>query len=318
LVVISPETPALRGSFHLAQPERLLLGVVIGIQLLAVLFAFVLGREVDWMAFLARYFAAMGLVAVGVYIRNAKEMPRLGLAVSGIGFFTAFPAASSVFIYTLLPLQNPMIDSQLTAIGHWFGYDWRTFLLAMLDYPMVGHALAWVYHSAIPQMFGAVILLSIYGQAIELYRFLLAGMLSLLVTIAIWWAWPSVGYVGVLPYSNEQLVEMIGYSYGPDRGGLLTRLLQEGPGIITPRVITGVVGFPSYHVVMSLLVTWHLRRTIAFVPILLVNLAMVPATLLHGGHHLVDLFGGLAVFIGVAALAKHFATDVHPDVEARS
>ena len=35
---------------------------------------------------------------------------------------------------------------------------------------------------------------------------------------------------------------------------------------------------------------------VAFLPAALVNTAMVPATLSHGGHHLIDLLGGLAVF----------------------
>ena len=34
-----------------------------------------------------------------------------------------------------------------------------------------------------------------------------------------------------------------------------------------------------------------------------VNLLMVPATLVHGGHHLVDLLGGVAVFAACLWLA---------------
>jgi membrane-associated phospholipid phosphatase len=51
---------------------------------------------------------------------------------------------------------------------------------------------------------------------------------------------------------------------------------------------------------MAMIVTWYIRGTVFLVPVLLVNLAMVPATMLHGGHHLVDLLGGVVVFIGVA------------------
>ena len=103
-----------------------------------------------------------------------------------------------------------------------------------------------------------------------------------------------------------------GFRFKVNYGELLTRLLQEGPGRITPAVITGVVGFPSYHTVMALMVTWYCRRTILFVPILLVNLAMIPATLLHGGHHLIDLVGGLVVFsIGVQIANRLIKPDGH-------
>lgn len=303
MVAVSPEAQSWRGSLILAPAEKILLGIVLGTQLMAFLSAFLLDREVDWLAFLVRYLGAVGLIAVGIYIRTVKGKPRLGLSVSGIGFFTAFPAACAVFIYTLLPLPNPIVDPQLTAIGHWFGYDWRSFLLAMLDYPTISQLLGIVYHSVLPLMMGVVLLLAVCRQTTQLHRFLFVGMITLLVTIALWWLWPSVGYVGVLPYTKEQLAEMIGYSYGPDHGGLLTRLLQQGPGLITPRVIIGVVGFPSYHIVMAAMVAWYVRRTILFLPFLLASLAMVPATLLHGGHHLVDIFGGLAVFAVVAWIA---------------
>ncbi|GGB58668.1 hypothetical protein GCM10011316_33420 [Roseibium aquae] len=60
------------------------------------------------------------------------------------------------------------------------------------------------------------------------------------------------------------------------------------------------------HAVMAFMATWyavHLR--FVFYPLIVVNTLMMPATLLHGGHHLVDLFGGVAVFaIGVFAARR--------------
>ncbi len=297
-----PGRRPLRDTLVFEPGERVLLAIVLGMQLMAFLSATALQREVHWLSFLIIYLAALGLIMVGAYIRGVKNKPRLALAVSAVGFFMAFPAAFSVFSYSLLPLTNPMVDAQLTEIGRWFGYDWKTFFLAMMDYPQIMRFLGIVYHSAFPQMLIAIVTMSLYNRPVQLHRLLFVGMIALLPTIALWWIWPSVGYVGVLPYTKEALAEF-GYYFGPDRGGLLTRLLQEGPGVITRSVITGVVGFPSYHIVMALIVTWYMRGTILFIPVLLLNLAMIPATLLHGGHHLVDLVGGLAVFVVVAWIA---------------
>ena len=44
--------------------------------------------------------------------------------------------------------------------------------------------------------------------------------------------------------------------------------------------------------IMALMVVWFSRGTFAFLPLTAVNTAMVPATLTHGGHHLVDLLAG--------------------------
>jgi membrane-associated phospholipid phosphatase len=279
----------------LSRPEKSLLLFVLATGLVAAGLALALHRDVDWPPFLGGFAAAFGMAGIGAYIRRNKAKPRLALGLIGFSIFAGFTAASSVLIYSLLPLPFPMVDDVLTKAGHWLGYDWQAFVAWMTGYPWASRALAYVYQSALPQILLIICLLAAYGRSLQLYRFLLVGMLTLLVAVAIWWRWPSVGYVGVLPQPSEVLAAN-GFVFGRDYGGYLTRLLQEGPGRITPDVITGVVGFPSYHTVMACMVVWYSRRTFLFFPILLLNLAMIPATLLHGGHHLIDVIGGLMVF----------------------
>lgn len=291
----------LREAVLLLPAERFILAVVLATGALAVALAVALQRSVDWPPFVIGYAASLGLLAVGAYIRGAKAAPRVALAIIGAATFAGFTAASSVLIYALLPLPNPMIDDQLTRLDHAVGYDWKALVLAMTAYPGATRALGVVYQSALPQILLTIGALAYYGRAATLHRFLLVGMLTLALCVAIWWAWPSVGYVGTLPLSDAQMVA-VGLIYPQDYGAYLTRLLLEGPGRITPEVVTGVVGFPSYHTVMAGMVVWYLRRTFLFLPALIVNLGMLFATLVHGGHHLVDLVGGVAVFaLGVWA-----------------
>ncbi|MFM7444369.1 MAG: phosphatase PAP2 family protein, partial [Tabrizicola sp.] len=111
----------------------------------------------------------------------------------------------------------------------------------------------------------------------------------------IWWVIPSVG-----PSAFQSIPETdrlaTGLYFDPAYGKYLKGLVEVGPRQISPEVITGVVAFPSYHMIMALMVVWFVRGTFAFLPLAAVNVAMVPATLTHGGHHLVDLLAGLAVF----------------------
>lgn len=285
----------LRDTLRLLPTERTLLVAILATGLLALLFALVLHRSVDWPPFLVGYFASIGFLVVGAYVRGTKEAGRLALALVAFGIFAGFTAASSVLIYSLLPLPNPMVDDSLTRIGHLLGYDWQGLVLTMTAYPRLTWVLGLIYQSALPQIGITICLLSATNRASELHRFLLVGMLTLGICVAIWWTWPSVGYVGILPLSNTEMAAA-GLIYPQDYGAYLTRLLQEGPARITPDVVTGVVGFPSYHTVMACMVVWYTRRTFLFLPALLANLGMLLATLVHGGHHLVDVFGGLAVF----------------------
>lgn len=285
-----------RNAVPLLPAERFILAIVLATGVLAVLFALALQRSVNWPPFLVGYTASLGLLAVGAYVRGVKAAPRIALAVVGIANFAGFTAGSSVLIYALLPLPNPLVDDQLTRLGHAMGYDWQALVLAMTAWPSVTRVLGLVYQSALPQLLLTICTLAYYGRALTLHRFLLVGMQTLAVCVAIWWVWPSVGYVGTLPLSDTEM-RAAGLIYPQNYGTFLTRLLQDGPGRITPEVITGVVGFPSYHTVMACMTVFYLRRTLLFIPALLVNLAMLLATLIHGGHHLIDLIGGLVVFV---------------------
>lgn len=289
------ETQGLGGFVRLLKAERLMLLFIGSVGLLAVALALVLQRQVNWPPFVGGYVATLGLAAIGGYVRQAKSAPRIALGLVGAAIFAGFTAVSSVFIYALLPLPNPMVDDHLTRIGHWMGYDWQSLVLAMTAYPRLTSVLGTIYQSALPQLGITLCLLAALGRPLDLHRFLLVGMLTLIVCVAVWWAWPSVGYVGTLPLNDAEMLAA-GLIYPQDYGAYLTRLLQNGPPIITPEVVTGVVGFPSYHTVMACMVVWYCWRTVLFLPALAVNLGMLFATLVHGGHHLVDLFGGLAVF----------------------
>lgn len=289
-----------------------MLGFIAVVGLVAVVLALAMHRQVNWPPFLGGYAATLALAGIGGYVRQAKSAQRLGLALVGASIFTGFTAVSSVFIYALLPLPNPMVDDHLTKIGHWLGYDWQNLVLAMTAYPRLTFALGVVYQSALPQLGIVLCLLAGLNRSVELQRFLLVGMLTMIICVAVWWCWPSVGYVGVLPLDDAQMIAA-GLIYPQDYGAYLTDLLQYGPARITPEVITGVVGFPSYHTVMACMVMWYCWRTPLFLPALPINIGMLFATLVHGGHHLVDIFGGVVVFfLGVLVANRLIRPDPQP------
>ena len=80
----------------------------------------------------------------------------------------------------------------------------------------------------------------------------------------------------------------------------LAALLAHGPGLISPTDTKGLIGFPSYHAVLALLVMFYAWK-VSWLrwPAVALNLLVLVATPIQGGHHLIDLLGGGAV----AALA---------------
>lgn len=272
---------------------------IAAIGLLAVGLALVLQRQVNWPPFVGGYLATLGIAAIGGYVRQTKSAPRLGLALVGAAIFTGFTAVSSVFIFTLFPLANPLIDPSLIRIDQALGYHWPGLIAWLADYPVAARSLGYIYHSSLIQILLTIVLLSALSRTLDLHRFLAVGIITLIIAVAVWWIAPSVG-----PSAFQEIPEAhrlaTGLYYSPAYGDYLRSLAEVGPPVISPEIITGVVAFPSYHMVMALLVVWFTRGTWAFLPAAAVNTAMVPATLSHGGHHLIDLIGGLLVFaIGV-------------------
>lgn len=277
------------------QIEVRLLGFIAAIGLLAVALAISMQRQVNWPPFVGGYAATLGLAAIGGYVRQAKAAPRVALALIGAAIFTGFTAVSSIFIFALFPLPNPLIDPTLIEADAVLGYHWPSAVALLAQYPGVAAVLGYIYHSSLVQILLVIVLLAALSREVALYRFLVVGIMTLIFAVAIWWFIPSVG-----PSAFQSIPEAdrlaTGLYFDPAYGEHLMNLVQIGPRQISPEVITGVVAFPSYHMIMALMVVWFARGTFAFLPFAAVNTAMVPATLTHGGHHLVDLLAGLAVF----------------------
>ncbi len=290
-----------RRTLHLLPPEHLMLGIIVGFGLVAVALVFATGRIVNWPPFLIGFFATLGLVGIGGYIRAVKDTQRIALAVIGVGVFMGFTAVSTVFIFALFPLPNPLIDQQLIALDAQLGYHWPGFVAGLAEYPWFARGLGYLYHTSLPQIVLLIIVLGALGHDMALHRLLLVGIVTLIITVAIWWLWPSVG-PSAYQTIPKPILAATGLYYDDAYGAYLKQLVEVGPGRISPEVITGVVAFPSYHMIMACMVVWFSRATVLFLPALVANLAMIPATLSHGGHHLIDLAAGIVVFAACLAV----------------
>lgn len=279
----------------LSGPEQWLLGLAVALCVSCFINAKLMGQAVDWMAFLPAIGASYALVLMGVYVRATRQMQRMALGAIGFGIFASFSSSIAIFIYTLFPLVHPLIDQNLIAYDAAVGFSWIGFVEFIAGYPALGIILRYVYLSILPQVVCVIILLSFLNKAEHLHRFLATGIVCMIVTVGFWWLHPSVGPAafGMVSADVQAKISLIANdAYGAE----MRRLATEGIDIITPLRVTGVIAFPSFHMVMACMVVWFTRGTWAFFPLVLVNIFMVPATIVHGGHHLIDLLGGLITF----------------------
>lgn len=288
--------------------EPLLLSLLALLAISAFAFPAMLDRVVRWGDFLPGVAVCLALMGVGLYARMRLRALRLSAATIGAALFMGFSTLLTVVIFSLFPLRNPVIDPWLIDFDAGLGYHWASFVMAVAEYPLAGQVLAHVYNAAIPMMLAVVVFLGAVGRIEALHRMLLVSLTSLIIAVAIWWCFPSVGPSAyqTVPADVAQSINLV---FSAEAGALLRHLLETGPAVIDRETVVGVVAFPSYHTVMACILVWFTRQTLAFPLALVAGIAMLPAILSHGGHNLVDVLGGFALFGVTTLLATRYLPD---------
>lgn len=280
----------------LAPAESLLIALTLGIGMLAYVLSVAFEQAVAWDKFMISFAPSVGLILLGCYVRLAKDMPRAGMSAVATGIYIGFSGMIAILIYLRFPFEGPVIDMQLMQVdASLFGYEWATFTSGMAAYPAFGKAIGWIYGTSLLQLFVVIFILGFMGRVVDLHRVLITGILSLLLAVAIWWTWPSLGpsaYV-TLPHDIESALGLV---HGKAEGARMLQMAEMGNPIISPDIIMGTIAFPSYHSVMVCLAVAFVYGTWVFWPMVLLNVGMLPSILSHGGHHLIDMLGGFLVF----------------------
>jgi membrane-associated phospholipid phosphatase len=192
----------------------------------------------------------------------------------------------------------------LDAADRALGFDWYRLMLAMADHPILNGWLLCIYNLALPEIALLLVVLAWTGKADKVYRFCLAIALAALVTIGLWALHPSFGAMSLYtlpPDVAHRLVLALTCEFGKAQ----VALLRDGPGYITPDMLHGsLIGFPSYHGALAMIVAYYSWQVRALRwPLLVLNALVLISTPVQGGHHLVDV---LAAF-PVTALALFLA-----------
>jgi hypothetical protein len=243
------------------------------------------------------------LAGGAIYYDRIRAEPNLSATLSVAVFLIVFPAAASLFSYLALTITGPQIDNLLAAADLALGFHWTAVMTLASEHPGITRLLSAAYLSVLPQTLLLLFLLGLRGKLEALYGLALALCFGAIITLTIWTAFPAFGAFAVfdLPATVET---RLGLSVNADYARVLGRMLEQGPGLITPVEIRGLVGFPSYHTLQALVLFWYVRREPWLRwPSLALNLLVLAAIPVHGGHHLVDMFAGIAVTVAAIWLS---------------
>jgi hypothetical protein len=238
---------------------------------------------------------AVVMIAIGQFYRHVRKAERIALTTHTLALFILYSAPTSLFNILLLPRPSAPIDATLVRMDSWFGYSWPAVCAWISQYPALSDGLRQIYNLTLAQILFVFLFLGMANDRRRLHAAALGTVFASLATIFCWALLPSSGasaYWTLAPEIDRVVRPVVNSAYGAE----LNRLLVDGVRDISSLKTTGLVGFPSFHTVMalmSLIAVWP-YRPLRFV-VLMVNAALFPAILVHGGHNLMDVFGGALI-----------------------
>jgi hypothetical protein len=266
------------------------------------------------MAYLRLGLLALALMGMGHFYQTRRKEPSIAAMLIGASFLCAFSAAASMLNYFLLTLHGPRIDAELAAADRALGFDWVGMMTVMAVHPRLNTLLSLTYNIVLPEIALLVVVLGWSGEAQKIYRFCLAIALGALVCIFIWALTPSLGAMSVY-HLPPAIAHAVAASVDDAYGNALVAMLQNGPGFISPSDIRGLIGFPSYHGVLALIAICYARNLPhLFWPLLALNILVLVATPMQGGHHVMDVLASFPVAALVVFLSS-FPVDAKKSAE---
>jgi hypothetical protein len=247
---------------------------------------------------------SVALTMLGVFYERVRGDANLSAMLFGTAFLCAFSPSLDILNYFLLTVAGPRADVFLAHLDRAMGFDWPSLMLWVAVHPALDGVLHVAYDSSLAQIALLVICLAWTARPRAIYSLCIALAAGGMTAVAIWTIAPSFGAFSVYRLPAAAAAHMPLALDGKYADQLIA-LLQHGPDRIAPDQLRGLIGFPSFHSVLAILAMWYAwpLRTLRW-PALALNTLVLISTPIQGGHHLVDVFGGLVLAAASIALAE--------------
>lgn len=247
------------------------------------------------------------LVAAWLY-RALRRDRNIAAALEGTCQLTAFTAVGAPLSYIAATANRPLQDSTLAAADKWLHLDWMALLAWMNAHPSLHLVFALAYASFVPQTVLVLMALSMTGLSHRIRQLLLTFIVTTLVTIAISALFPARGawaHYAITPTDHPAISPVTREIHL----GILHGLRDGSFRLLTGMNSEGIITFPSLHAAIALMFIVALWP----VPVirwigLVVNVLMILATPIDGGHYFIDALAGLALAALCWMAVSRFAT----------
>ena len=262
------------------------------------------GLAFDWMSAMRPLVACGGLLVGTAIYRTVRPDERIATCLSVVAQLLAAAAVAETLSYAVATFDRPLWDATLASWDKAIGLDWRAYLDFVAARPWLAAVYGFAYRSFIVQLIAAAAILGLAGRRAECRAFALAFTMTATITVAVSALMPANSefvYRG-LPFAGFPTLDVTA-AYAPLSP--FEHLRTGGLRVISLTDSQGIISFPSLHAalgVVFILVFWPLRWLRW--PALALNLLLVAATPINGGHYFVDVIAGTLIAIVAMVLAR--------------
>jgi membrane-associated phospholipid phosphatase len=249
--------------------------------------------------------ANLAFLAVCGILMRGFGLVRTAAAIEAMAIMTGFALIMLVFCMMLAGTAQPLVDKSLIAIDRALGFDWLALHMLLRGNEIFFQCANLVYRALHWEPLLLVILLASFGHILQVWTFVTAWTIAVVITVAIFPFTPALGgflYYGITPEDVSGLwIPGVWEWYDvmkPVREGTLRGLGANS--------VAGIVTFPSLHAAGAILLAygfWQFRWLKW--PMLILNIGVFLSSIVVGGHYLTDVIaGGLIAIVAILFTLK--------------
>ncbi len=234
---------------------------------------------------------------------NIQDAYSVFMAIQYLALFLFGSVFTAATFYSSATLNFPLNDDLLIKIDSWMGFDWFNYVKFVAQYPRLQLAFDIGYSSMSYSIVVAICALVMSRNTVHLQRFAIVFFVTLLITMFFACVFPAVGFY---VHFNINPAEWGIQPTAPRVHEEHLLALRNGTMHSLPKIIRGIVTFPSFHAAVGIMLVWAfypVRYLRSFMTVL--NLILIVSAPFDGGHYLIDIIGGLLIAFSAIILANY-------------
>ena len=248
---------------------------------------------------------------VSEFAFHRLSSPFIGTVAAGVVHFSIINVSMLVLSYVAVAMDFPFQDRLFREADVALGFDWRGFAAFVTERPTLLYWLSWCYSMLDKQALLIGPLAALFLRFREFQIMILAWIIAAVATVIISVFLPAKAAFfehGVVEAMQQSMLVPSGYMHltviDGIRSGRLTDPYAE---------LVGIVAFPSFHAASGVMLAWMAwQMPVIRWPLLVINLGLIVATPVVGGHYLVDVIAGIVLGTCAIPAAKKIASTFAP------